>query len=481
MGRLHSRSTFWATIAAALAAGASAHAATPYPELLSWVPRDANALVMISVAEARVSPLAQQKIGDNEAARQAIGAHVFASPGVDYAVLAANVDLPTMTPAWDLALLAGNRDPSLEQIAKEHQGRLETLGEMRAAWIPPGAYLVQLGSRTFGLMAPGDRQFVARWARSAPGKGAEHLAPYLQEAASWPDNVGTEIVLALDLEDALSPTVIAEGISKSKTLADRQADRQELAKLLASIRGVTLGIRPTTRLVGKLRIDFAQDPSLLGDKAKPLVLEALANHGAVIEDLYNWTAEIQGKTVFLGGELSLSGLQRILSLVDPPVSNVETPAETVTSMSDPVLQATLNYFRSLQAILNDVKRPDADKMITSGQYAMWFEKYAKKIDQMPTLNVDPDLLDFGAGVASTLRSFAYGQKDVGFQAAKHSSNPYIGRDDWGDSYRTHAPARGARRMARVSTAESQSSGMYSLDDATAQIRRTLTERYKVQF
>jgi hypothetical protein len=38
--------------------------------------------------------------------------------------------------------------------------------------------------------------------------------------------------------------------------------------------------------------------------------------------------------------------------------------------------------------------------------AYWYEKYAKDIDQLPILNVDPELLNYGLGVSVMLRSIA---------------------------------------------------------------------------
>ena len=35
---------------------------------------------------------------------------------------------------------------------------------------------------------------------------------------------------------------------------------------------------------------------------------------------------------------------------------------------------------------------------------MWIENYARKVEQLPTRNVDPDLLEYGKYVAQTFRA-----------------------------------------------------------------------------
>ena len=82
------------------------------------------------------------------------------------------------------------------------------------------------------------------------------LSPYLQEAAAYPENVGTEIIMALDLENAVDPGAVRQTLNTTKAVQNKNVNLDQLAQVIASIRGVTLGIRVTTNVTGSLRIDF---------------------------------------------------------------------------------------------------------------------------------------------------------------------------------------------------------------------------------
>ena len=43
---------------------------------------------------------------------------------------------------------------------------------------------------------------------------------------------------------------------------------------------------------------------------------------------------------------------------------------------------------------------------------LWFEKTARKIDGLPILNVDEELLAFGGSLSKTLRQMAEGFRNV---------------------------------------------------------------------
>ena len=86
--------------------------------------------------------------------------------------------------------------------------------------------------------------------------------------------------------------------------------------------GITFGKQP----YGKIKVDFGQDATPLSDIAKPLVLDALANHGALIEEMEDWKAEVKGSTIYLAGYLGESGLTRIASLINLPTHALHAPA-----------------------------------------------------------------------------------------------------------------------------------------------------------
>ena len=52
---------------------------------------------------------------------------------------------------------------------------------------------------------------------------------------------------------------------------------------------------------------------------------------------------------------------------------------------------------------------------TMGQIAQWFENYGRHVDQLPTLGVDPEMLQYGAYISSQLHGASMGLKGVTIQ------------------------------------------------------------------
>ena len=65
----------------------------------------------------------------------------------------------------------------------------------------------------------------------------------------------------------------------------------------------------------------------------------------MIDDFEKWDVSLSGKTVYLGGSLSPTGLRRVLSLVDPPnlpVSKPEPSADLPSAKVSPEIVAQGN-------------------------------------------------------------------------------------------------------------------------------------------
>jgi len=472
--------------------------------LLRRVPGDANALVMINVAKARGSAYLRREGPVVDSADR----YVFAPSEVDLLVRAANLDVSTLQPAWEMTVLTTKSDLQVGAIARYLGGRTDSLAGLPAVWLPVDGYLIRFGPRLAGMYYPGDRQCAARWAESAQSAERVRLSPYLRQAAGYPETVGTEMILAMDLSYSLSPEVIRQKLPELESLQGKRVDPHGLSEVLASIRGVTLGVRVMDQATASLRIDFERDAGIVGDMAKPLILEILARQGATIDDMADWSAEVRGATIFSKGTLTKSGLGRILSLVQPPSPPLKQPelgTPEVVSPGDSTAEATRQQYEAVQSLLRDLHHPSGN-LITTGQYALWIDRYARKLDALPILGVDKDMVEFTGWVASVLRSVASGYRKVGMEAAKYSNNPtvrahsphtavtggYYRRGYWGTSrgFRTGtaweysagpAPSVIAMRLGRVDAAASEKQVLEYLDNAMAEMRRVMTERYQIEF
>ena len=86
--------------------------------------------------------------------------------------------------------------------------------------LPNDTYIVQFGPKVLAAMGPANRQSVLRWIRETQGEAKTELSPYLQKAAGYSDNAGTEIIMAFDLDGALSWERVAKYLN-----AHKEADR----------------------------------------------------------------------------------------------------------------------------------------------------------------------------------------------------------------------------------------------------------------
>jgi hypothetical protein len=125
------------------------------------------------------------------------------------------------------------------------------------------------------------------------------------------------------------------------------------------------------------------------------------------------------------------------------------------------------------------------------------ERYARKIDRMPILNVDPELLTFGANVANSLRGMAltkrqggvsYGVSTAGMGGGGYANYAvdygYLG-GTVGDAYsgaRASAADRASMKAGAMADANyARVEGFKGIEDATADIRRKMTQKYQVEF
>jgi hypothetical protein len=143
-------------------------------------------------------------------------------------------------------------------------------------------------------------------------------------------------------------------------------------------------------------------------------------------------------------------------------------------------------------------KPKRDGVTSHGQVAIWFDKYARKIDQLPILGVDEDLLSFGAETANRLRDCNLALKGVGMRSGVRTTanrntgtgavvvNAYGG---WRSGYVSSTGY--AVDQQRMDTAiRSQESyvgvtavqqAMQEIDEATSAMRRAMTMKYQVEF
>jgi hypothetical protein len=471
-------------------------ATAQFGSLTARIPHGANALVVLNVEKILATPLAKTQNWREKHENAAAAGLTILPPTAQQFIMASNMDVEFMEPVWEIAMANLRNEPSLPKIAARWGGQVDRVSNRNCVALPNDSYVVQFGPNLLGAYRPGNRQNVARWLTSTDTSG-DRLSPYIAEALSYSEKLGTPIIMALDLEGVVSEEFVKERAPEFESLKGRDIDVQQLAKALAGLRGITFGATIRDKVFGSIKVDFSDDVSFLGDLAKPLLLEVLAHRSAMIDEFEEWTVKIEGNRLQISGPLYRSGMQRILSILDVPAS-LQPVGESSTGEASPEDLARLSsqqYFKSVADLVDDLRsKPSQGKTKSISQYGTWFNRYADKIDKLPILNVDPLLLDYGLYVSTSFRSAAESiRSSAGRARVRQLQNPnsYVAYGRWGvngayGGYVQDVKAQQADRTAiraeeRISSATDARGIMQDVMQQTADIRVKMTQKYNAEF
>jgi hypothetical protein len=474
-----------------------------FQELVGQIPRSANAVVILNMEKVKQSPMGQREgwAAKVEKAFEAGVARV--PPRATRCVLASQIDFEFMQPIWEAILFDVDDEISMAQIVANRKGTRDTIEKLPAARLPNDTYAVQLGPKTLGVIGPANRQLVTRWIREVRSPSPPPLSPYLQKAAFYSDKAGTDIIMALDLEGVLSPEGIANYLKANQSLLrESKVDSYKLKQLLGGVQGIRIGVKIGEKPSARIVVDLSADATSISSLVKPLLVQVLADKGVSFEDFQSWTGKAEGKEMWIGGDLTASGLRRLLSVVDAPAADdlgKKSADASPGNAAEAKAKASLAHYRAVTGMFNDLKSNMYNsKSVSGGSY--YYDKYAQKIEKLPILNVDEELLNYSAFVARSLRQASSAVRTMGIrggvrQAQITSSGGYY---DYGGGYRygaygtygngAMAEMKGVDSERRVVRAEEKGEMAANVNEirdaviaATSDIRRKMTQKYQVEF
>lgn len=459
----------------------------------------ANALVAIDAAALKKTPLA---ITQKWATRRFIDnpTNEFSIPpeSKEIVLTARLVTAENFRVAWEVGVMTSETTIPMMTIAKAEAGYVDWFGGAQGVWSPADTYLISLDRTTLGVVYPADRQIAARWVESRSDLNPKALSPYLKKAADQVDGE-TQMVLALDLKGAGRTHSIREGIRNFGLLANDDEKIAQWVEVLKSLEGITVELKVTDKIEGTIRVDFGELVKPLSPYEKTLLLAALAEFGATLPDLEQWNYRTVDRAIIGYGELSLSGMRRIASLVELPstkfddlgtadysapdsAADVSASAVSEQSSADLMKEASLAYYRAVTTLVDDLRDTLSD---TRDNHALWFERYARKIDALPILNVDEDLLAFGANLGVTFRDLAFAKRSAGIKGGVRKSQVYT------NYYYSDGSTSSGRKSSAMRTQidrEEQSKASLKrfeswnqIENETAEMRKLMTQRYGVEF
>ena len=472
----------------------AAQAEESWQALIGRAPSDANVLVMIHAEKIRSSGFAKTS-GWNSAEMATGGLRSLLPRGdIQRCLFAARLNLSDLSPQWEAGVLETKTDPTLDTFAAGVPSPQEQLGTLPGVRLPFNAYLLKLAPRQFGVFGPADRQKAAAWGRATSASKPLDSA-YLTKIASFPESIGTEVMLGFDLVDAVDPAAIKQAMNESPVLREAKLDPNMAAEIVASLEGMALGVRVLDQATGMIRLDFTRDPAPLAKVMKPLLLERLAARGMMLPDFSSWTLDLQGNTAFLGGPLSPAGLSLVLSIVEPKLpaeqratapldkpATVGKPAPSTKSQAE-LAQRTKEHYGKVKGLLNEIRFPGSERNFHSpGAFGAWIDYQARRIDQLPLLGIDPDMLDYSQGVAKSLRVSAAKLRGANINASASSSRTNYYNGQYQDlNYIPESANKIQLRMEAAVANLSHVDIMQMIDDEAAVMRRLMTERYQIEF
>lgn len=461
---------------------------TPFDALLKQVSNDANVLVLIDAEKIRRSEFARDIAAEDPDA--SANAHVVPRSELSQVVLAARIrGFRESMIDWQTALLQLKTEPSAAGVAAMYGGSIEEIGKTEYAVLPYGAVAVAAGKNVLAVLTPPDRQQVARVVRQSTATRPAPLEGYLGAL----NPAGSDALIAVDVDGMFSRSQIRGGIESSDTFRDRRDQRETAIGVLSTLEGLTVRVQLRKMPRAELTVDFSQPIPDMSAWSKDLLKEILMDTGAWLDDIDAWEVRQEGRKLIIGGPISLSGLRQLFSLLDFPT---EVPAEfrpgaklSPEKERQLAAKASLSRFRACEKLVSDLKKDNRARTSRIGESALWFDRYARKIETLPSLHVDPAVLEYCDDVVLRLRIQATRYRMGSLKISQQATTPNLFwgyfNNYYGSTYavwtRTESDADRTRRYERSAAAGDRAEQFQAIAEEGTKVRREMTMKYNVEF
>ncbi len=378
----------------------------PFEDLLKAIPNRANAVFLINLRAIQRSPMGINRNWAEKQRRDYLGGLTNLPSTVTRLIVGEQLDTTALQPSWRIALFDLSEPITPEEILRRESGSRDNIGGLPVVISPRGRVFLFLSSKLIAQFETVNRQDIARWLRTYKAQSRPNLSPYLKDAAEGM-TPGSQAMLAFDLSEVFDLEGVRKRLQDTNALKGKRIDLDELAKTITSIRGAKLSLSVDREIEGEIRLEFAESAQPLRTIGKELLLNVMQSMGAALDDLDSWQGRVEDKAYVLRGKLTERGARMLLS---PASARNSGSLQTVVAKGaeppppNPKAIPSQMYFRSVTSLLDELNNEKKPKNISQRGY--WYQQYATKIDSLPLLNVDPELLEFGAAISTTLRGMA---------------------------------------------------------------------------
>lgn len=389
------------------------HAADATNELLLRVPPSANAVAVVDVEGLFKSKLGTSEGWSRRYLTDYANGMVPFPPSIQTAVLAAKIDTDSISADWELGLVRLKAPFAMKKLAEKESATLEKLEGHSFVATDRRTSFIELKAQRLAVTNHQNRQDVARWLRGTRDAAKPMISEYLLEAVTDPKG---QYHLALDLQDVLQFDDAKLRLQNSAALKGQSVDFDALAKLAVGLRGLRVSIEVGETIEGTLRIDLSDDIAQYARLLPRIALAAFQKNGVFIEELSDAKVEFGEKSFTFTATLSEPSFRRVISLIQPSVGHLDDGSHVSDSPPAPGAvvaeqAASTRFFKTIQTQLNDLEA-NARRAKNYESSAHWFESYAKKISQLPSRDVDQNLLNYSTSVVNKLRAIARSLRGV---------------------------------------------------------------------
>ena len=459
---------------------------------IAWLPAEINAVARINVAEVYQTPLARKEGWIKKATESFIQQESFIPPGTRQILVGAELELTdNLRSLRKFSVIVPDSQFTLEKLSLWLPSGISTFSGKPSSQFGNDGYVVDVGDGNWLVSESSSRQVMSRWLRNGPTPGGSRLSPYLKTALNSKEN-SAQLILAIDLQDNFSAAEIGQELKSTGWFSSESAAKNA-AEVLETVKGITIAIAVDTERKGTATLEFGKDATVLKPVLEKLVAAVMNRVGAASEDVQGWKWTVNGSRVTGTGSVSQGEAREMLSILEPPsitqaISESSSNSQTVPTANDRMARTSLSYCKSVQVLLNDLRttlKKERDN------HALHFERYARKIDDLPMLNVDPALLNFGANVSGSLRYQAQTHRMSKIQAGTRQQQQSGGAQNFGGGF---GPFGGdwqqsviGLRDGAVDAEENQRSKQVrfsewkQIEDGLVSVRRSMTEKYQIEF
>ncbi len=466
--------------------------AGPYEGQIRLAPESTNLMVLVNVQALYNTSLAKTEDLKQKVKDAFLAGDTLVPPTANKIVMLAEVDaLDDLRPIWDLSILDLYKAPDVLGFARNEQAEIEHLDGHRLVQTHTGALVLELKAQRILASGMATRQMYTRSLKGIAPEAPLRISDYLKKAADVLPDEG-QIVIAMDLADVFTRPVAKQILGKDAS--------PRAVECLTSLKGLTCVVLVDKTRQATIRLDFGQPVEALGADPHKILQPVLHPLGFSDDrlDIVTPKTHKEANTVVIKGELLPDRLRELFRKFEATGINPDYSSEPPAETKDPkqlTIVASQKHLAAIKSLLAELK-----STARRDQISELSEKYAGKIDALPMLNVDPDVLTFSANVSGSLRYQAQAKREAGLRQGVRASIPtYTARTFYGGAYGGYGAAyNGAygsytsyrRDIPDTLSIETQEqapatqiriSEWKQIEDGMVKLRRTLTERYMVEF